>query len=113
MLRKTFHPKSNIAEFLIEASGDLNIGDRVLIQGPTTGSQEMVIEHMMVDGKEGLLKLPLKSDVVTFKTEFRVRPSDKLYKIVKVEEPGTQQNNVDEGAYSQLSYNGNYYTTKR
>ena len=93
-----FYPKSNIAEFLIEAY-DLNIGDRVLIQGSTTGSQEMVIEHMMVDGKEGATKAS-KSDVVTFKTEFRVRPSDKLYKIVKVEEPGTQQNNVDKGAYS-------------
>lgn len=93
-----FYPKSNIAEFLIEAY-DLNIGDKVLIQGPTTGSQEIVIEHMMVDGKEGATKAS-KSDVVTFKTEFRVRPSDKLYKIVKVEEPGTQQNNVDEGAYS-------------
>ena len=93
-----FYPKSNIAEFLIEAY-DLSIGDRVLIQGPTTGSQEIVIEHMMVDGKEGATKAS-KSDVVTFKTEFRVRPSDKLYKIVKVEELGTQQNNVDEGAYS-------------
>ena len=93
-----FYPKSNIAEFLIEAY-DLNIGDRVLIQGPTTGSQEIVIEHMMVDGKEGATKAS-KSDVVTFKTDFRVRPSDKLYKIVKVEEPGTQQNNVEEGAYS-------------
>lgn len=93
-----FYPKSNIAEFLIEAY-DLNIGDRVLIQGPTTGSQEIVIEHMLVDGKEGATKAS-KSDVVTFKTEFRVRPSDKLYKIVKVEEPGTQQNNVDKGAYS-------------
>lgn len=93
-----FYPKSNIAEFLIEAY-DLSIGDRVLIQGPTTGSQEIVIEHMMVDGKEGANKAS-KSDVVTFKTEFRVRPSDKLYKIVKVEEPGTQQNKVDEGAYS-------------
>lgn len=93
-----FYPKSNIAEFLIEAY-DLNVGDKVLIQGPTTGSQEIVIEHMMVDGKEGATKAS-KSDVVTFKTEFRVRPSDKLYKIVKVEEPGTQQNNVDEGAYS-------------
>lgn len=93
-----FYPKSNIAEFLIEAY-DLNVGDKVLIQGPTTGSQEIVIEHMMVDGKEGATKAS-KSDVVTFKTEFRVRPSDKLYKIVKVEELGTQQNNVDEGTYS-------------
>ena len=93
-----FYPKSNIAEFLIEAY-DLAVGDKVLIQGPTTGSQEMTIESMMVDQKEGATKAS-KSDVITFKTEFRVRPSDKLYKIVKVEEPGTQQNNVDLGAYS-------------
>ncbi len=37
-----FYPKSNIAEFLIEAY-DLNVGDTVLIQGTTTGSQEMVM----------------------------------------------------------------------
>ena len=93
-----FYPKSNIAEFLIEAY-DLNIGDKVLIQGPTTGSQEIVIEHMMVDGKEGATTAS-KSDVVTFKTEFRVRPSDKLYKVVKVEEPGKQKDNAEEGTYS-------------
>ncbi len=93
-----FYPKSEIAEFLIEAY-DLAEGDTVLIQGPTTGSQEMVIKGLMVDGKEGATKAT-KADVITFKTDFRVRPSDKLYKVVKVEEPGTQQNNVEEGAYS-------------
>ena len=93
-----YYPKSDIAEFLIEAY-DLVEGDTVLIQGPTTGSQEMVITGMMVDGKEGAIKAT-KSDVITFKTDFRVRPSDKLYKVVKVEEPGTQQNNVEEGSYS-------------
>ena len=77
----------------------MNIGDKVLIQGPTTGSQEIVIEHMMVDGKEGATTAS-KSDVVTFKTEFRVRPSDKLYKVVKVEEPGKQKDNAEEGTYS-------------
>jgi putative protease len=75
-----FYPKSNIAEFLIEAY-DLNVGDSVLIQGPTTGSQEMVIENMMIDQK-GNAEKAQKSDIVTFKTDFRVRPSDKLYKIV-------------------------------
>src|SRR5690554_5344161 len=76
-----FYPKTNIAEFLIEAY-DLEVGDKVLIQGPTTGSQEMVIEEMMVDQKEGATKA-VKSDVITFRTGFRVRPSDKLYKVVK------------------------------
>lgn len=75
-----FYSKSNIAEFLIEAY-DLTFGDRVLIQGPTTGSQEMVLETMRVDEKPDSEKAS-KSDVVTFKTDFKVRPSDKLYKIV-------------------------------
>lgn len=76
-----FYPKSNIAEFLVEAY-DISVGDSILIQGPTTGSQEMVIETMMVDEKAGADKAT-KSDIITFPTEFRVRPSDKLYKIVK------------------------------
>ena len=76
-----YYPKTSIAEFLIEAF-DFNVGDKVLIQGPTTGSQEMVVESMMVEGK-GDSQKATKSDVVTFKTDFRVRPSDKLYKIVK------------------------------
>lgn len=76
-----FYPKSNVAEFLVEAY-DLNVGDRVLIQGPTTGSQEMVLDAMLVDTKPNASKAS-KSDVITFKTEFKVRPSDKLYKIVE------------------------------
>lgn len=75
-----FYSKSNIAEFLIEAY-DLTVGDKVLIQGPTTGSKEMVLESMRVDKKPDSEKAS-KSDVVTFKTDFKVRPSDKLYKIV-------------------------------
>ena len=78
-----FYPKSNIAEFLIEAY-DLTVGDKVLVQGPTTGSQEMVLEAMRVDQKPDAEKAT-KSDVVTFKTDFKVRPSDKLYKIVAVD----------------------------
>ena len=77
---RTFYSKSNIAEFLIEAY-DLTIGDTILIQGPTTGSQEMVLEAMRVDEKPNAEKAT-KSDLVTFETNFKVRPSDKLYKIV-------------------------------
>lgn len=76
-----FYPKANIAEFAVEAY-DISVGDTVLIQGPTTGSQEMIIESMIVDKKEGADKAT-KSDVITFPTKFRIRPSDKLYKIVK------------------------------
>lgn len=75
-----FYPKSNIAEFLIEAY-DLNVGDRVLIQGPTTGSKEMVMQAMMVDDLQ--TDKAVKNNVITFATDFRIRPSDKLYKIVE------------------------------
>ncbi len=74
-----FYPKSNIAEFLVEAY-DLTIGDKILIQGPTTGSQEMVMQTMMVD--DVAAEKAVKSNIITFPTEFRVRPSDKLYKLV-------------------------------
>ena len=79
-----FYPKADVAEFLIEAY-DLKIGDSVLIQGPTTGSQEMIIDEMVVHNKDKETEKDKasKSDTVTFKTKFKVRPSDKLYKIVE------------------------------
>ena len=76
-----YYVKPSIAEFLVEAY-DVTDGDTILIQGPTTGSQEMVIKGMQVEAKEDA-RTAKKSDVITFKTDFRVRPSDKLYKIVK------------------------------
>lgn len=81
---KHFYPKADVAEFLIEAY-DLKVGDSVLIQGPTTGSQEMVVEDMVVhsDNKKTDKEKASKSDTVTFRTSFKVRPSDKLYKIVE------------------------------
>jgi putative protease len=74
-----FFPKTNIAEFKLEAY-DLNVGDQVLIQGPTTGAQEMDITAMFVNDVPG--EKANRGDSVTFETEFRVRPSDKLYKVV-------------------------------
>lgn len=76
-----YYVKPSIAEFLVEAY-DVTDGDTILIQGPTTGSQEMVVKGMQVEAKEDA-RTAKKSDVITFKTDFRVRPSDKLYKIVK------------------------------
>lgn len=77
---KHYYPKANIGEFLIEAY-DLNLGDSVLIQGPTTGSQEMEITSFMVD--DIAAEKAKKGDSITFPVDFRIRPSDKLYKIVK------------------------------
>lgn len=75
-----YYPKSNIAEFKIEAF-DIKIGDKLLITGPTTGVKELDLEEMMVD--ERMTEIAKKGDHCTLRTDFRVRPSDKLYKIAK------------------------------
>ncbi|NOR29175.1 MAG: U32 family peptidase [Lutibacter sp.] len=75
-----FFPKANIGEFKIEAY-DIAIGDTILITGPTTGAQEMEVKEMFVNDVKGTKGQ--KGDSVTIPLEFRIRPSDKLYKIVE------------------------------
>ncbi|WP_026709651.1 peptidase U32 family protein [Flavobacterium filum] len=75
-----FFPKTNIAEFKIEAY-DIKIGDKIMITGPTTGVQELVINEMLVN--DNCLEKASKGDSCTLKLPFRVRNSDKLYKIVE------------------------------
>ena len=74
-----YFPKTNIAEFKIEAY-EIAIGDTILITGPTTGAKEMEITQMYINDVVG--EKALKGDSCTFKIDFRIRPSDKLYKIV-------------------------------
>ncbi|MCB0461667.1 MAG: peptidase U32 family protein [Flavobacteriaceae bacterium] len=75
-----FFPKPKIGEFKIEAY-DLNLGDSILITGPTTGVKELKVEEMLVNDKK--LEKASKGDSVTIPLGFRIRPSDKLYKIVE------------------------------
>ncbi|ENA1797525.1 rhodanese-related sulfurtransferase [Flavobacterium psychrophilum] len=74
-----YYVKSEIGSFLIE-NKELKIGDKVLISGPTTGDQQLVLEKIFVNGKEDSeAKI---GDKITFHIPFRVRLSDKLYKII-------------------------------
>ncbi|WP_233897574.1 peptidase U32 family protein [Tenacibaculum piscium] len=77
-----YFSKAEIGQFKIEAY-DLTIGDTILITGPTTGAQEMELKSMFVDDKEA--QTATKGDEVTMKLDFKIRPSDKLYKVVKTE----------------------------
>jgi len=77
-----YFPKATIGEFKMEAF-DLKVGDKILITGPTTGAKETVIEEMFVNDAEGTFAK--KGDNITIRLDFRIRPSDKLYKIVAVE----------------------------
>ncbi|MCK5781154.1 MAG: U32 family peptidase [Flavobacteriales bacterium] len=77
-----YYPKPQIGEFLIEAHG-MKVGDHLLITGPTTGAQEFVLESMMAnDVKSDECK---RTDIITIPLPFRIRPSDRLYKIEKTE----------------------------
>ncbi|WP_370424627.1 peptidase U32 family protein [Tenacibaculum dicentrarchi] len=77
-----YFSKAEIGQFKIEAY-DLTIGDTILITGPTTGAQEMELKSMFVDDKEA--QTATKGEEVTMKLDFKIRASDKLYKIVKTE----------------------------
>ncbi|APZ45384.1 collagenase [Polaribacter reichenbachii] len=77
-----YFDKAKIGQFKIDAY-DVNIGDTILITGPTTGAQEMELKQMFVNDKPS--EKATKGDEVTMKLDFRIRRSDKLYKIVKTE----------------------------
>ena len=77
-----FFPKSSIGEFKIEAY-DLKIGDTLLIQGPTTGTKELELAEMLVNDQSQ--NTATKGDSITVPLPFRIRLSDKLYKLVKTE----------------------------
>lgn len=74
-----YFPKSQVGQFLIE-NNELSIGDKILISGPTTGNQELKISAMFIDGKEANVAKP--GDKMTLSLPFRIRLSDKLYKIL-------------------------------
>lgn len=77
---KHYFPKTGIAEFTMEAYS-VKKGDKILITGPTTGVQELWIEDMMVNDQKK--EEATKGDSLTLKIPFRIRLSDKLYKIVE------------------------------
>lgn len=74
-----YYVKAQVGLFTIE-NQELNLGDKILISGPTTGNQELVLEKMIVNDTENTVAK--KGDRVTFAVPFRVRLSDKLYKIL-------------------------------
>lgn len=74
-----FFPKANVGQFIIEAD-EIKVGDKIAIIGPNTGNQEMIIEEMFVN--DHISKTAVKGDNCTFKIPFRIRLSDKMYKII-------------------------------
>jgi UPF0176 protein len=74
-----YYVKAQVGLFIIE-NHELKIGDNILISGPTTGNEELILDKMLVNGNESSVAKP--GDKVTFEVPFRVRLSDKLFKII-------------------------------
>jgi UPF0176 protein len=74
-----YYVKAQVGLFIID-NGDLKTGDTILISGPTTGNETLTISEMQVNGSAA--KLANLGDKVTLALPFRVRLSDKIYKIL-------------------------------
>ena len=70
----------HVAEFVTEA-GTLEVGDSLLITGPTTGALYYTLDEVRVDMKP--VDKVEKGVHFSIKINEKVRPSDKLYKLVK------------------------------
>ncbi|WP_071147934.1 peptidase U32 family protein [Bacteroides ihuae] len=72
-----------VAEFLVEAT-DVKVGDKLLITGPTTGAVFTTLEEARVDLKP--VDVIKQGEHFSFKLTDKIRPSDKLFKLVSTEE---------------------------
>ena len=72
-----------VAEFEME-SGSLKVGDEILITGPTTGAVMQTIDESRVELNP--VQETGTGERFWFKVGERVRPSDRLYKMVPVEQ---------------------------
>ncbi len=75
-----YYVKAGVGLFTIE-NQEITVGDKILISGPTTGNEEITIEKMFVNGSEN--RVAKAGDKVTMALPFRIRLSDKLFKILE------------------------------
>lgn len=71
-----------VAEFLLE-SGELSVGEEILVTGPTTGALFVVVEEIRVALKS--VDKITKGQHFSIKLDKKIRPSDKLYKWVNTD----------------------------
>lgn len=71
-----------VAEFQLE-SGELKVGDEILVTGPTTGAVSTVIDEIRVDLQP--VDKAVKGDRFSIRLKEKIRPSDKLFKWITIE----------------------------
>ncbi len=78
-----YFSKLGVAEFFME-SGELKVGDEVVITGPTTGAVIITIDEIRVGLRP--VESTLKGESFSIKVPCKVRPSDRLYRWVEKED---------------------------
>lgn len=78
-----YFSRLGVGEFYVEA-GEINVGDRLLLVGPTTGVHYLTATEIHFADK-GAIQTAKKGQVVSIPVPDKIRPSDKLYKLVKNE----------------------------
>ena len=73
-----FYPKPSVAAINITA-GELRVGDTIMIEGATS-TVNMVVESMQVEHAQ--VQEARAGQSIGIKVQERVRPGDKVYKIV-------------------------------
>lgn len=74
-----YFSKIGVAEVLVE-TGELQVGDKLVIIGPTTGAIEMEVKELRVD--EINCEIASKGERCSLPVEEPLRRSDKVYKLV-------------------------------
>lgn len=72
-----YFSRIGVGEFVMEA-GELNVGDEVVITGPTTGALIVKVEDIQVDCRS--VAKAVKGDAFSIAVPAKIRPSDRLYK---------------------------------
>lgn len=74
-----YYSRVEAAEIIIQ-SGELAVGDNIMISGPTTGVIFTTVTEIRVDDLSR--PVAVQGDVISIPSKEKVRPSDKVYKIV-------------------------------
>ena len=82
-----YFSRLGVAEFTCEAA-EFSVGDKMLITGPTTGVMYVTADEIHDD--HGAVTTAQKGTRVSIKVTDKIRPSDKLFKIVKDQESENQ-----------------------
>ncbi|MDE5595462.1 MAG: U32 family peptidase [Muribaculaceae bacterium] len=72
-----YFSKLGVGEFLMEA-GELNVGDEIVITGPTTGALIITVDEIRVDLKS--VPKAVKGDAFSIPVPAKIRPGDRLYR---------------------------------